>query len=340
MNPGVLKQIVSRVAQEKPAAIGVDIITDAPIDYSGIRAELVKPAGEFQNETIVWAAAAERTMRDPLWFGTWLWGEHDPLVVQPSRVLGQDATDPESNGIHWAVPVFPMEEDLHLRRFPRKLAVLVSNHTVPVSEPSLASRLVQEYCRAGQGHHCDVRARDDDVLFTANESGITHLLVECDTGKNCPRQGAVKIQFGGSSQAGKLHGAIVLIGGTFHQAKDFYNTPVGRNVSGLAINAYAVRAELAGWDLAETSPWFAILLDLAIGVGIVFVFSRNWSSLRPMIAASFLMVPAALLLSAMAFWLGFIWLSSIGVAVGLMPHVILEIWRMNPEISQAVHAGP
>jgi hypothetical protein len=58
-----------------------------------------------------------------------------------------------------------------------------------------------------------------------------------------------------------------------------------------------------------------------------------------MIAASFLMVPAALLLSAGAFWLGFIWLSCIGVAVGLMPHVILEIWRMNPAISHSSHAG-
>jgi hypothetical protein len=340
MNPAVLKEIISRAAQDSPAVIGVDVITDAPIDYSGIRAELVKAGSEFRGNTIVWAVAVDGARRDPTWFWSWLWGDRDPLVVQPSRLLGQDATDPEAHGIHWAIPVFPLEEDLHLRRFPRKLSVLVGNHSTPVSEPSLASRIVEEYCRPGQGHHCDVRARDDDVLFSADQSGITHLQVACDQAGSCPREGPVSIHFKAMSQASALPtGAIVLIGGTFHQAKDYYNTPVGRNVPGLWINAYAIRAELAGWDLTETSPSLAIALDLVIGVVIVFVFSRRWSSLRPMIAASFLMVPAALALSAIAFWLGYIWLSCIGVAVGLMPHVILEIWRMNPKISHSAHAG-
>ena len=56
------------------------------------------------------------------------------------------------------------------------------------------------------------------------------------------------------------------------------------------------------------------------------------NEIRWMIAASLSLVIFTFFASLLVFLCGYLWLTWIGVLVGMGPHVILEIWKMNPRV--------
>jgi hypothetical protein len=76
-------------------------------------------------------------------------------------------------------------------------------------------------------------------------------------------------------------------------------------------------------------------------------FALVWhNEIRWMIAASLSLVIFTFLASLIVFRFGYLWLTWIGVLIGMGPHVIHEIWKMNPRVraegeeSSHVRTGP
>ena len=63
------------------------------------------------------------------------------------------------------------------------------------------------------------------------------------------------------------------------------------------------------------------------------------NEIRWMIAASFSLVVFTFLASLIVFYLGYLWLTWIGVLIGMGPHVITEIWMMNPRVLEEGEAS-
>ena len=60
--------------------------------------------------------------------------------------------------------------------------------------------------------------------------------------------------------------------------------------------------------------------------------AAKYYNIRWMINASLFLLVAVILASLVIFRFGYLWLTWIGVLIGMGPHVIIEIWRMNPRV--------
>jgi hypothetical protein len=57
-----------------------------------------------------------------------------------------------------------------------------------------------------------------------------------------------------------------------------------------------------------------------------------------MILATIALLPFTLIVSGVILYLGYVWLTCIGVALGIMPHALLEIYKMNPAMPKRRHS--
>ena len=343
LDPKVIEELVEGTAQAAPKVIGVDIFTDA---------------GEYKSWKLpdlptVWVASAEAPAGmdapagDRPGFSSWLLGFPAPLEATPVSVLGFKFNEGAPN-VAWGLPLYPRAEDLSLRTLPRRFG----GH----GALAFATRVAKTYCSA-------VKARcpgnDDDEEIFVSYKGAHPLrfsardLFRCLPDANGARTIARSLLFQKFSE--KAEGRIVLLGGTFAAGRDIYPTPAGW-IPGLLLNAYAVESELAGDHVKEGLRSLTFGADIVIGWLIVFIFwpgsieipaiKKTLHKLRLahiverhkirwMIGASMSLVPAAFLVSLAVLSMGhYLWLTWIGVAIGMGPHVILEIWKMNPAVSE------
>ncbi|MCU1339241.1 MAG: hypothetical protein JWO19_4822 [Bryobacterales bacterium] len=344
LDPETVGAMVTKLANGtpsgRPAVIGIDIVTDSEkqenqAGYERLAEEWKKkPVGE--GPAVIWAASGEVAHVEAVSFGWWLLGNPDALIVRPSRVLGRAAEDLKDAPFDWSLPVFPPDEDLRLRRFPRR--VQVSNDPLnpqvhPEERASWATMIAEKYCDATGS--CSIEKGGPEEVFVSSRVQI---------GQRFPADKVFGCSTKSESHQGPLWGSladtlskptIVLLGGTFANARDAYETPDGP-VPGLRINAYAMQAEIDKATITEAWRPLTILADLLLGSLVVYIF---WTlvKVRRMMELCVLSIGGAFLLSALAFWFGQVWLSCIGVVAGVVLHMIVEIYKMDLKKPKHAH---
>jgi hypothetical protein len=326
MDPRGINSIVRSVVSAAPKVIGVDIITDSPQKEDEAKYENLPKA-----DNIVWAAGAQRsTLDEPQTFWDWITGPQ-PLAVQPTRVLGKDI---DRANVKWALPVYPRDEDWHVRRLPRRMIVPGGKE-----KPSWATTIAQLY----RGLPEEAGESGPEEIFLARIPQTIKPYKLSDLFTCTPRQrGQIDIVEKPDAIEDFRHsanGGIVLIGGTFANARDYYPTWQGMT-SGLRINVNAIAAELAGSLITEIKPFPRLVCDLLIGMLIFAVFDFPWKSrsLNLRIAASLGGIGFALLLAAIVlYWRNLVWFSIVGIAIGMVLHVFVEIWKEDLQIEHEQH---
>jgi CHASE2 domain-containing sensor protein len=280
LNPEVVCGLVGAVAARRPTVIGVDILTDAPHFIAQYRAMAV----EFSNSRpkIIWISGAEKWNFEGAPFYWWLFGGKDHLTVKPTRVLGYEPWKLiDQPKIAWSVPVFPPDNDAGLRRFLREVYLSADPQTSVLRErrTSWARRVAEEYIKATTGNPPKDNDADEIFLSYHKDKPAEFKLSEIGS---CAAPGTLVLD-GAQWQEFKktAPGKIVLIGGTFGSARDFYSTPNGR-IPGLLINAYAAQAELDGDFVLEAPRKLAAFLDFLLGylIGAMVFKEHIWAWLR------------------------------------------------------------
>ena len=323
MNPRRVIEIVNRIAEAEPLMIGVDIITDSD-QYR----KLPTPAAHMK---IVWIAGADQVNNERADFFHWLAGGEDNLIVRPTKVLGQQPGSFEETSTRmWAVPVFARDDDLGLRRVPREMELASDpfHSNVRQHRPSWPTKIAEAYC---EDHNCKPAVEGHEVFISYSGRGPAKYRV-LDL-VSCSDKGVTEAPLAAEVRS-RLKDKIVLIGGTFSSARDSYPTPAGREF-GLNINARAIQAEIERTVVGETWRPLSILLDLLIG-GVIVFFFWFWNqppraSVRLPMAASALLLALTVIASLLLFRAGFIWVSFVGVAFGVVLHQLVEVWREDPK---------
>jgi CHASE2 domain-containing sensor protein len=346
---GVLT-LVKETAAMEPAVVGVDILTDTltPEGRSPYQ-PLPDDSGQWIGK-VIWISGAGYARQDPASFPGWMAGKHDEMVIKPTPVLGRDAGElDEHPEIHWGLPVFPRDDDRGLRRVPRRVEISADpeHSELRKPHPSLARVVAETYCKGRAECRLD-DGSDEEVYvpYGAKAPGRFHVLdvFRCSGKGDIAPGGALWEEF-----QNIVKRKIVLIGGSFGSARDFYETPSGR-LPGLVVNAYAVQAEIDGAGLHEARRPLAILFDIVVGWLIVWVFwrfehlphGRRWAAwakgnqVRFMLGGSVVLLIAAQGLNLVLFGRGYIF-SFIGVGLGVLLHQIVEIWYINPQPHHKAH---
>jgi CHASE2 domain-containing sensor protein len=308
LNPAAVMGLVEalRALEPAPAVIGVDILTEGE-EYR-----------EWPNRAakggvpVVWAASG-RYASEPVGFFPWLFGASEELIVIPDKVLGLPVSRSTRD---WGMPVFPADDDRNLRRLPRSW--LNRNESDSRFDNTLARVVAERYCWP-QG--CHDHGDAGEVLLTYGSRVpepryMVRDLFTCEAWKIPADKSRICEQWGlNSAEAAAkerelLDGKVVLLGGVFGAARDFYPTPGGESTSGLMINALAVRTEIDGPTIVESSRLLGVGFDFATGLLVGFIFARPRRSLRWKTWSSLALVVPAFGLSVLLFWLGnTLWLS-------------------------------
>jgi hypothetical protein len=185
---------------------------------------------------------------------------------------------------------------------------------------SLARTVAEIYCRR---HSCKLDDENENEVYFSYGWPSQHFDVERLF--HCPQMeptGPLWQEF-----AALAVGKIVLVGGTFSASNDIHATPAGR-IAGVDISAHAINSEINGTNVAEVPRYAVVALDLLIGCFIVLIFGSSLN-IRAKIVASLALTALASLASVILIWRGLVWLTWIGVVVGLFPHIVWEIYHVG-----------
>ena len=306
--------IVAGVQQAKPLVIGVDILTDSD-DFTNpayARAAQLKTARARLKENagvpVVWAASAEPKEGERHHFLPWLFGEHEELLLTRGKVLGEPAT---SDSERWGVPIFPTERDRAVRRLPRRWVehqhqegvlkrlfhLLLGGGTEEPGGRTFAGAVVDPFCGSAKPLCKSYRLERDErnkekqvpaghEIFISYGSSVSVTpdyrvrdLFTC-TGPTPHVDGQRRLceslkWDADDTETRLLARSIVLIGGTFGASRDFFDTPGGQRLAGLFVNAHAARAEIDGPVVGELAPLITLGFDVAVGLLISLIFSRD-----------------------------------------------------------------
>ena len=315
LNPDRLAALINAIRSSNPAIIGVDILTDSiPADQSQAYRELATRA--TRTPQTVWAARFEQSFVSSPNFFEWLAGIHDRVTGRPSRILGYEPGTLPSK--MWGLSIFLRDEDGHLRKVPRRLSISSTPESPVTAEEknSLPRAIAEMYCHR---HPCKLRdSHDQEVYFSfgpIQRFNVEHLF-------RCPafQTGDLWDEF-----VSKARESIVLVGGSFAASKDVYATPIGLS-TGLEINAHAIDSEITGAVVTEVPRYIVAALDLLFGCTIVRIFTHS-PNIRRNINLALLLTLLAALMSILLAEFGFVWLTWIGVAVGVCPHIVWELYH-------------
>jgi CHASE2 domain-containing sensor protein len=338
-----LLDLIRAVQSYNPSVIGVDIDTkdwglacvknknDASIaqkcgeidtKLNQLRAaELAPPGTTKKRSSIVWAAVP-KTLEPPL---------------QLTNGPGSLPLKPDSAGI----PRFPVDEDGSVRHFERRVEVAKGSDGCPGEGetcylPTFAQAILQKYKSPAAG------ASDERVIFNFYGDRYRFPIIdsrqflvaanpEGGTKEDLDNQNEELDQ----SRRALFDGKIVLIGGSFVEARDEYFTPIGP-MQGVELNALAIQTDLSGGGIRDINQYGEFVLDLCISIFIVAVFyfygTRPWVALG--ISSS--VVPLALISSLILFDSFAYWFSFIPIAVGLTIHQLTHLAEEQSEAQKEV----
>ena len=235
-------------------AVAVDIDTDALAADKAVaailetRAELAQRVPVNSRAPIVWAKDAEACGH----------GGHTRCVIPRSSIEPMNASADRSG-----IALLPLDDDGAVRRY---WPTFTSGTRRPDGScdcqgtiPSLPRAAV---VAAGFQHGTDA---DKPLLLDWRGDRFA-----------IPRIPATQVISGfdqhwwGSSQP--IRGRIVIVGGTFREARDTRWTPAGE-MSGMEIMAHVIEAEATGGGLAHLSLWMAVVIEILAGLALMWL---NW----------------------------------------------------------------
>jgi CHASE2 domain-containing sensor protein len=372
MSSQLLEKVVSSLVGTKdaphPQVMGIDILTDAKTEsYDSLRHLAWKASSSTR---MIWAVPPERYNVTIPPFLDWLRNGEEDLVADAAPVLGKEpasindvtrqefltpkfpANDPmginqqaekleDQSGreIDWAMPLYPKDEDLRIRRFARQ--IFISN--VGADVPTWPRKVAEVYFRQRAKAKAGVGARAADSQEAKGQFGSDFRQVIVSYNIDFLKIYKLKDLFTCQGSLPKIaidwlpskrqvyqdavaSDPIVLLGGTFELARDNYPTATG-STPGLLINAYALAAEMSetrGIGIREARRIILLILDVLAMLLTVcaFAYAGNvWIKLLYSAVA----VATTYGLGYVAFTHSYIWVSCIGIALGFPLHLLLDL---------------
>src|SRR5262249_37760019 len=147
-----------------------------------------------------------------------------------------------------------------IRRYRRVFRVLR-----PEASPSIVGCMnslplvVTNVARHIEAESCDENREEEDRLlnFLGDRYHIPHIAASAVH----QLYESAGYQSEGWKKQGPLQGKIVLLGGTFHHARDQYVTPLGP-MTGVELMAQAIETELSGGGIRFTNELLMVLMDI------------------------------------------------------------------------------
>ena len=311
------------------AVVGVDIFTEG-VEYGKHRSEGGLKA--------VWAAKANDPVAMTADFFQWLMGHEDHFSVTAGKVLGEPAElESPARLVTWGIPLYPRDEDLRVRRFPREVTVRDSVYQAkePVKRASWAKQIADR-----SGLRVPERPSGWAKWLVGHDEGGGEVMISFD--RPDPVKRRVSEFFSCSPKAFVSKGTaaelvashkIILIGGTFG-GLDEYETPVGRK-PGVVISAAALQSEIDNRVIHEIPRLATFIMDIGFGwllilLGIVFPPRKD--AVRALFRRSAALILVLIVLSWFLLGAGYVWFSWIVVAAGTLLGLLVDIWRMNPQV--------
>jgi CHASE2 domain-containing sensor protein len=226
-------------------------------------------------------------------------GQSEHAVLRPLPVLGADA-GPLLTGL----ALFPQDADGIVRRYVRCFA------TSEGLKPSFTWSLVA----AARGETGDCQEGKDRILnFAAGKFRFD-------------RVNARDVLTGARGKAwstqGPLRNKIVILGGSYHAARDEYVTPVGM-MGGVDLTATALESDLEDRGIEAADKGWLVVVEMV--VGLLIVVAHHSLPPRRAVLMSLIAIPlGALLASLIAFSTFAYWINSVPVLAAVLIHQLYE----------------
>lgn len=306
LNPDAVKEIIKAILQLKPKAIAVDLDRREPMGFENL--------DENPDKVPIVQAVGPELLRAPTMTST--------LHLSPEEVLALPA--------QCGVPLFFAENDGVVRTQRKRFLVepaVTKREVLPSLPFSLISSTGESKSCTRAGNKAEVVAEKDSYIrFT----GGNHIF-------ECYRASAVvkysSQAFGRDSYCQNtrrpddskgIEGKIVILGGTFKEARDSYTTPLGQ-LSGVEILAHATQTLIDGDETWKASPTVAFVLDVLLGilaVGFVILLQRPWNA----IVSLALPVLLAILANYLLLTFSSTFASMAGTFAGIPLSLFIEHW--------------
>jgi CHASE2 domain-containing sensor protein len=302
LNPKKLAEVVEAVIASGPASIGVDFDTslwDASFRKSPVLLRKDIP--------VVWARAAVVASE----------GEG------PSRKLNIGEFN-ESDGVCYGVPAYFPDEDGLIREYQQRLRIKSDEFF-----PSLSFNLTKVTLNHGS---C---AQSTFGPKPPKDAGIEPQLIGYHGGSPFGHLSAGALlklaPTPGWVDHNPLKGKVVLLGGAYREARDYYPTPIGY-LPGVDILAHSVRSQLPGGELTHGPAW-----NLALGYfeGVLLLVAFYCIPLRWALLVTLLAGPVY---GVLVNWMAFHWhgafLSFVPSFVGLLIFKCVEYAREHRRLHE------
>ena len=292
-----LQKLVTDIARGHPKVIGVDI------DTSGDDFKALKTLPEWPG--IVWARDAIQ--------------DEKSRIFKMLPVLG--GRDPARNTDSTAMAILPLDSDGVIRRYHREfeLGKGQRSDSFPwaVVKTACTGPLPMEGCKEveRESERAEHGFRMNFAGQRFNFSPLSARFV-----------GQVAVTAGWANSS-PLREKIVLLGGTFHAARDTRITPVGP-MAGVQLMAQAIETEFSGGGVRPLNEFVAAILDLCSGALLVYIGYRFDHHLgKALLLSVGVLVIVPLVSSFLAFSTLARWFNFIPMIVGVLLHELYEHGR-------------
>jgi CHASE2 domain-containing sensor protein len=302
-----LEEVISAIAASKPRVIGVDIDTSAA-SFRKLQIEKGWPQ-------VVWAEDAIQTGK----------------ILEVVPALGGIGRDSAQLGL----ALLLSDSDGVIRRYRRRFSVQGGY------ADSFPWAVVNAYCSKGVEPRCR-------ALKSAESDGSEGELLLNFAGERFDfRPLAVREIMKvsaepGWAERGLFKDKVVLLGGSFHAARDTHTTPIGE-MFGVQIMAQAIESDLDEGGIRRLNEWKAIFFDLLAGMLVVYIQFRFHRNLMMGLALSLLAIPiVAVTGSYLAFSTAARWFNFIPVLIGVLIHELYDrareykqLWERSRNVERA-----
>lgn len=290
--PDVLKIWIEKICKSRPLVVGVDLTTSAP-EFAPL-AELA----DRLNCRIVWARSADID-------------DAKNLVRPHSAVGGGIIRAMTSTGI----ALGHQDEDGTLRELPRFL------DTAAGPRPSFHWSVVRAACDAGlPAPVCWSRRYRTE--FSSDERLIHPFRRRLELR---PVSVAHLLEMTAQGTVSAFRDRIVLLGGTFPEARDGHQTPLGELV-GVEILAHGIEGELEGRGIARVGKVALTLME--IGIALLLLASHHFIGGKPAFVLNVLVAPVLMIVASFVVFrvLG-LFLTFAPVVLGMLAHQLYEDYQ-------------
>lgn len=317
LDPDKLSEILRQIASGNPRIIVIDVGTEnsvfksleSPKGFQGsvIWGQTWKPVDSAETARLVGALSPEAIPLLPLC---------RRVVLLPAQVLGGS----NETGLKKGLAYLPADNDGTVRRYCRQLQVLSGDRIV--MEDSLPWRVAKEF--------------DQGLIKKESEEANDVFIAFAQEPSKLPRMSAGELAqaYKGTGWKDLVEDKIVILGGTFDEARDVYNTRGGR-IHGVKLLAQIIATELEIGGIRAVSDGWLIFSQFALSLvfaAINIKFARTWVPIAGLIAIPIVAVAgSSIALSNFTMWANFVPALFVVQLYALYEH-IQEVHRKNVEL--------